>query len=132
MGYRRQAKHLTIKFEGELSGLEVTVKQVSPQAYRTITNMARAAGRQATEDQADAVLDLCAAFGQLLTGWNYEDEQGNPIPATAEALAAEDTPFVFALVYGWMDALSARAEQLAPQAQPDPAIEAGIPMDVPA
>lgn len=113
MGYRRKAETLRLTFDGQLEGLEATVRLGSPATMRHVVASARAAEQASSPaDQADTILDLCNAFGQLLQSWNYEDEDGTPVPASAEALAAEDLPFVLAVVYGWMDAMAQRAQQL--------------------
>lgn len=129
MGYRRSHKTVTVTYEGELEGLHVRFKRASPDVMRHIVNTARAAQAATMFDQADTILNLCDAVGALLHEWNYEDEQGTPLPATAEVLAGEDVSFVLAVAYGWMDAMATRAQQLAPT-QPDLAAEASLPMQV--
>lgn len=112
MGYRRKQQTLRLDFTGELEGLRVELRQVSPAVMRRIVAAAEIVQDAPLIEQANRVLDLCDALGGLLVSWNYQDEDGNPVPPTAEALSKEDTSFVLALVYGWMDAVAVRAQQL--------------------
>lgn len=128
MGYRRKTETLVLKYTGELQGLEVEARHTSPEATRSILATAQAAGDGSDLlAQAKAILDLCDAFGGLLVSWNLEDDRGQPVPCTAQALARQDVSFVLAIVYGWLDGVATRAEQLTQAAQVD---EADLPMEV--
>lgn len=110
MGYRRKQETLLVEYGGELAGLQVHVRQASPAVMRRVVAAAELVGDVPVTEQAVTILDLCDAFGQLLAAWNLEDDDGVPVPV--EALADQDVPFVMALVYGWLDAVTIRAQQL--------------------
>jgi hypothetical protein len=129
MGYRRNPKTLKLTFDGgEMAGLEVSVRRASTATMRHIVTVAEGAQSGTLEERARRVLDLCDAFGALIYEWNLEDEQGNPLPATAEVLAQEDASFTIALAYGWIDAMAERAQQLLAQSGRDEEVEAALPV----
>lgn len=127
MGYQRKQETLRLTFTGQLEGLHVVVRQASPEVMRHVVATTKMTQDAALTEQADAILNLCEAFGQLLASWNLEDEQGQPVPAMPQHLARQDTAFVLALVYGWLDAMAVRAEQLSAAASVN---EGELPMTV--
>lgn len=130
MGFRRNRKTLTLTWSlpSELAGLEVRMRAASPVVMRRVVDVAGQAQQGALAERASRILDLCDQVAGLVDGWNYEDEYGAPIPATAAALAGEDVAFVLALVYGWLDALAVRAQQMTDGEEGDAELEASLPV----
>lgn len=96
MGFEGK-KIIRLRFEGDLEGLEVTtrcptIEQVMDVAENTPDDDAKAALR------ATATL-LC----DVLIEWNLEND-GEPVPHTAEDLLDQDMDVAQAIVKAWEDA----------------------------
>lgn len=96
MGFKRNPKIYNLVFDETTSwpGLEVQV--------RTLT-MGQLVSVWSGEGGTSAkTFDL---FMSRLVGWNLEDEDGNPVPVTREAVEAEDDDMVVAIQKRWTDAV---------------------------
>lgn len=111
MGYRRKRTTYELTFE-EYDGLEVVCRALSTRELMGITHasdevarlgpMARAEG----EEGRTAVEELFDLFVPALVSWNYEDEDGNPVPKTTEALLDEELPFVLSVIEAFTQAVA--------------------------
>lgn len=92
MGYKRNPKVYNLVFDDttDYPGLEVQV--------RTLT-MGQLIGVWASEGTSTETFEL---FADRLVSWNLEDEDGQPVPATREALLAEDDDMVQAIAKRWI------------------------------
>lgn len=130
MGYRRQTKLYKLAFE-EFPGLEITARSASIGELMEILQLADAVASKPTPEQADK---LFGGFADHIVSWNYEDEDGNPLPATLETLKGEESGFVTRLIAGWAQAISGADVPLA-QASAGRSrnqVEESIPMSSPA
>jgi hypothetical protein len=87
MGRRLKAKTITLRFSGDsdLDGLEATFRRPKMNELMALTEAETNA--ESTAEKVKLTIDL---FGALLTEWNQEDEDGNPLPASAEGLGHLD------------------------------------------
>ena len=101
-GYRLAAKTYVLKFEDH-PGLEVSARSVPVGELLKILELADAMTSDPTKAQ---VTELFTWFAKRLIGWNLEDEDGTPVPATAAGLLGLDFDFAMALVMAWTGAVS--------------------------
>jgi hypothetical protein len=130
-GYRRQPKTYVLKFE-DYEGLEVVCRSVSVKELLIVLELADAMTTAPDKKQME---ELFGWFVKRLIGWNLEDEDGKPVPATLQGLLAQDFEFALAMVNAWVGAISpgksATSSNGTAPTGPDP-LEASIPMTTPA
>lgn len=130
MGYRRKTYKLVFADE-EFDGLEVRTRGGSIDhlvQLTAITQLGAELVKPAGHAHRDEMYQLLA--GRLLS-WNLEDDQGQPVPVTVEALRQQDWPLVLGIAHAWMSAVAGVSRPLdsdSPSGQPFP--EASIPMEV--
>ena len=126
MGYRKTNKKIRLTFapDDELYGLEVQVRGMDVRTWMEVTGVADGT-------DGEGVGGAILRFAQALIGWNLEESDGTPVPATPEAVQAQDHDLILRLTGAWTDALSGvhRGDPLSvssPDGGPSP--EASIPM----
>lgn len=123
MGYRHQIKKINVKFETphEYAGFEATLRGKTLGEYLPLVGIGEV-------DNSDIATQLREMSESLIT-WNLEDEAGAPVPATSEAVFAQDQELMLALCTSWMDGLAgipAPLEQ--PSTGGELSLEASLPM----
>lgn len=139
-GYTRKNRNKKITFtEGELAGLEITVRPMTIGELVAVTDLAegidsamKMAGGieqiRATAASIDAVLDQ---FASKLASWNMLDEDGQPVPATRVELGNLDQEEAMRLVSGWLEGIGSVGDPLDKRSSDGaPSPVASIPMDV--
>jgi hypothetical protein len=131
MGYRRkraeQPIYRLVFADDELAGLEVDCRPAPLGVVQDFTKLAEFVGTRAQELAATAM--VLETFGQSLVGWNLEDEDGTPVPATIEGLLAQDTPFVMRIIEAWMvNTIRAGQDDSGPDAVPPSLADAMEPL----
>lgn len=111
MGYRKIPTIYTLTFTGELEGLIVRMKSSSLGKMRQLV---RSMGSDDdTDSETFAVVDdVVAMLAEHLVSWNYEDEEGRPIPANEEGLNQLELAFVLELSHRYMDEISGPSAEL--------------------
>lgn len=128
MGYRRQTKTFRLTWpEGEeLAGLEVTMAGLSTGEFLTLSDLADGA-----VPETDDGRQLMEMFATNLKGWNLEDDDGAPIPATFEGVMSNEFTFNTEVIVAWMEAVGGALS--GPLGQPSssgsPSLEASLPME---
>jgi hypothetical protein len=126
-GYRRQPKTYVLKFE-DYPGLEIAARSVSIEELLIILELADTMTASPGKKQVE---ELFGWFAKRLIGWNLEDEDGKPVPATLKGLLGEDFDFGMAVVMAWVQAISPGKSTTSSNGTvpvgPDP-LEASIPM----
>lgn len=89
MGFRLNRTY-KLRFDGALEGLEVDLRATS-------------VGTLAVMSDADAA-GLADLLEQHVERWNYEDQDGNPIPATAENFLGLEEVVLTAICREWFKA----------------------------
>lgn len=110
MGYKRTPKHYNLVFgeDSEFAGLEVTVSGMSVGELLDIADL-----QERVEDgKLEDIQQLLEKFASSLISWNLEDEEGNGIPVSTEAVKQQDLPFVLALIEHWVEAMAAVTKDL--------------------
>lgn len=134
MGWQLPEKYrntyLLVFADPDFHGLEVRVRRVSFDALRTAASLSevdveKARAGQMSGFDLEKIDRLIEQFAAALIGWNLEDEQGQPVPATLEALRGQDIALVLELVDAWMHAVS----QSEMPTRPEPVDEAELPME---
>ena len=135
MGYVRPTLKLVFDEEhhGDLAGLEVRMRRASIDQVMQVSKLMALRGKDDADLSAadlDRIGELFALVGDRMIGWNLEDDDGAPIPATVEALRDQDPALVYAVISAWMEAVAGVSAPLAkPSSDGDPSLEESIPMD---
>lgn len=101
MGFRIPQREANVTFEGtDFDGAEARLRLSAPMRLLfEFQNM------DPTDPKASE--HTIRTFGEkILLGWNLEDEQGVPVPATAEGLLEQPMEFSVALFRAWAEAAS--------------------------
>src|SRR3990167_7089331 len=101
MGFKEPRRTARLIFEGDYEGAEVVVRlDVDVQTVLEFTGMVT----DATE--GEAALAMMRRFGDdMLVSWNVEDDDGHPIPATAEGFMRRTWPFINLILSHWLEAV---------------------------
>lgn len=103
MGYKREGTVFRLKFsEPDMDGLQVDAKSLPLGKMLRVIELSGSVDATDT----DAVRELFGAFADALAGWNLEDENDNPVPATLEGLYEQDFDFVLKVVLAWVEAIA--------------------------
>jgi hypothetical protein len=126
MGYKAKAKTILVQFEEghEYHGLEVRLRGMSIGEYLEFTGYDGGDG--------ETVGGLIARVGKHLESWNLEDQNGTALPATAEAMQAQDHELVLAIANAFMETLQGvhKSDPL-PESSPSggPSLVESVPME---
>lgn len=129
MGYRHKIPHINVSFEDghEYHGCEAVLRTLKLGEWLEITGMG------VGEASVVHVGDQLKRMADKLVSWNLEDEDGTPVPVTAEAVLDQDQALMIAILNGWLDGLNKSSDVPAPleQNSPDgvPSLEVSLPME---
>jgi hypothetical protein len=130
-GYRRSRTVKLTWAGGEFAGLEIRVRRISVRRYLDLAPLLDGQLDTDTEDGRKAALELLSEFGSLIRSWNLQDEDGEPVPCTAEAFLDQDPTFVREVLDQWAAAVAGVSAPLeTPSSAGAPFPEGSIPMDV--
>lgn len=135
MGFKRPTTLVDFSEGHQFHGLEARCKLVSFERMLEIQEFLATLPDGETEttaaDTKRQLQELATMFGEVLAGWNLEEDDGTAIPATATQLAKEGWELVISLVMQWIQTVSNVDQDLgkgSPGGGPSP-VES-IPMDV--
>ena len=114
-GFRIPARTARLVFEGDYAGAEVVVRLDLPigQVLSFLDQSLSAEDGQ-TPATAKANLILLQRFAATaLISWNLENDEGQPIPATAEGILQVPVVFAQLLLAKWAEAISNPPDPLA-------------------
>lgn len=124
-GYRHKAKRITVRFEEphDFAGFEATLRGQHLGGFLNLLGIG--------EVDLSNIGDQLREMGKALISWNLEDEEsGEPVPVTPEAVMAQDQDLMIALAKGWTDGLRGIPAPLEPSSTDGPpSPEASIPME---
>ncbi len=103
MGYRKVPNILTLAEIKDYDGLIVRMKSISYGKVRRLMSLG---------DDDEGAEEMAAAFAEHLVSWNLEDENDEPVPATAEGVDAQDFEFVMDIIETWLDQVTGPSEKL--------------------
>jgi hypothetical protein len=105
MGYKPKRTLYKLDFSAtEYAGLEITTRSVSVEGLLAI-----AAAADEIDEVSPAkgkVLDLLGRFARVIVSWNVEDDDGQPVPVTVEALLDQDFGFLMTMITMWISSVS--------------------------
>lgn len=113
----------------ECHGLVVRVRALKFGQLTELTRLGSSLSRlQGADDMADAVkvYDLLLSH---VDSWNLADDDGAPVPVTAEGLGQLDLPVILRIIAAWMEGMAAVPTPLAQTSNGGNGFkEASIPM----
>lgn len=102
MGYTPPRTLYKLDFsQTEHAGLEVTARSMSVDGLLRLLDLAGSA--EASGKDAEELIDR---FAVVLADWNVEDDDGQPVPATAGGLLSQEISFVVALITAYCQAMT--------------------------
>ena len=105
MGYRRKIYDLRWPEGHDLHGLEVSLTGLSVATLAKVEALGGTlTGDAPVEAKLAAADELFEVMAGCLAGWNLEDHQGEPVPATHEGIAGQDVSLILGVLQGWMGA----------------------------
>lgn len=107
MGFKRNALILEWPEGSEFSGLEIRMKRMSIKQLMRVEKLSDLGKSDSTDEVESTMVELLDAVGKGLLGWNYEDDDDQPVPATRESLDDLDVDLALALVRAWTKAAAA-------------------------
>lgn len=126
MGYKRNRKLYKLVFDQDTdyAGLEVVVGTVTMGQLLTMRT-----GKQ-DDDGKDGVQASVELLADRIVEWNLEDEDGQPVPPTLDAMYGEDDDLILAIINRWTDAISAvRAPLQQSSPSGEPSLVESVPME---
>lgn len=131
MGFKRERKTYRLQFEGELQGLVVRARSLPLGKFMELGKLLDTDAEITPSGEDMGKVDtMFHTFADALLSWNLEDDDDNPVPATAEGLYTQDLEFCTAVITAYMHAVSGVSAPL-PQGSPagEPSLEESIPME---
>ncbi len=89
-----------------MQGLVVRAQSVPLGVFLELIELKEVDTKNITAEDAAKVDRLFTGFADALVSWNLENEDGSPVPATADGLKSQDIDFVMQIVSAWIAALS--------------------------
>ncbi|WP_069625326.1 hypothetical protein [Streptomyces niveus] len=124
-GYRHKRKRINVTFEGdhEYAGFEAVLRGKSLGEYLNLMGIG--------EVDMSGIADQLKEMGRALISWNLLDEDtGEPIPPTQEAVYEQDQDLMLALATAWADGLAGVSAPLeSGSTDGQPSLEASLPME---
>jgi hypothetical protein len=107
MGYRKVPTIHTLDKVGEEDGLVVRLKSIK---FGKLRKLMRLTDADETADEAlGEIFDLML---ENIVSWNLEDEQGTPVPLTAEGLEDQETDLIMDIIEAWIEKMTGSGESL--------------------
>jgi hypothetical protein len=105
--YRAKPKTYVLKFEDdEYDGLVVKARSVKLGGFLEVAGLVKLDPQNIQPEDVDKFAKLFDAFGKALVEWNLDDDDGEPVPPTAEGLHSQDTDFVMPIIKAWFVAIA--------------------------
>lgn len=117
-GYRPERRVYLLRFEApEMAGLTVRTRAIP---FGILTQAVKLGRQGLTLDDLDTVDRIFDSFADALIEWNLLDEDGHPVPATADGLAAQDLDLVLTIIMAWTQTASVagQSEQRSSRSEP--------------
>lgn len=126
MGYRHKAKRINVTFTEphDFAGFEAVLRGKNLAGFLDLQGIG--------EVDKSSLGEQLREMSQSLISWNLEDEEtGDPVPVTPDAVMAQDQDLMIALAGAWMDGLvgAIRGPLETSSTDGPPSPEASIPME---
>lgn len=100
MGYKLSRTVYKVRFEGtEYDGLEMSMGTLSVKEILEVEEL------MSGDDSKPTFVALVARLARAIQDWNLEDEDGNPIPVTEDALMGFEVKLINTVVSAWVNAI---------------------------
>ena len=103
---RRNPNVYTLEFDDsnpeEIAGLVVRTKGPTLSQLFEIAELGKIDLKDMTTEGLAAIKKLTLEFPDRIIAWNYETEEGVPLPPTADIFCAEEWTFTLPVVQAWM------------------------------
>lgn len=129
MGYQRKTYRLVFE-DPDFEGLEVRTRGGSIDHLVQMTALTTSGAELVRPDGQAKRDELYQLLAGRLLDWNLEDDQGQPVPVTVEALRQQDWVLVLEVAKAWMRAAAGVSRPLEPGSPGgQPSLEESIPME---
>jgi hypothetical protein len=120
--------------DGDLDGLKMTISRLSTREALRLENL-RDVKREDLENNQEAqralMNELLTFVAERTRDWNLEDEDGQPVPVSVDALWDYDMPFWMGIVTKWQDTIVGVAPPLSLRSSGgEPSPLESLPMEV--
>lgn len=111
MGYKKPQTRYRLKFaDDDMAGLEITSRAPTMGELLEIGPLAEVIDQR--KPDLDQLRQVLGQFCGLLVSWNLEDDDGGPVPMTADALLGFELPFLMTVLNAWAKAVTSVAPPL--------------------
>lgn len=104
MSFQRKPKIIEFPEGHELHGLVIKARWPRIEQIEAVYGIAGRNGEEEDEEAVKKALRIVAeqAFGPALMSWDYIDEDGVQVPATADGFLSIDVPAQMMILNGWV------------------------------
>lgn len=129
MGYVRKVRPVKLIFDDEeYAGLEIRMK---PMPLGEFLGLYDQVHEIEDDDKSGSFESVIRGTADKLVGWNLENEDGTPVPATFEGLLEQDLVFVRDIISGYKSALFGVDSPLSQDSNSGSQLEeVSIPMEI--
>jgi hypothetical protein len=107
MGFKRGALILEWPEDSEFSGLVIRMKRMTIRQLIDVEKLGDVGKDSTAAEVKEAMSEMLDAVAGGLLSWNYETEDGTPVPAVRESLDELDMEMVMAWIRAWKSAAAA-------------------------
>lgn len=103
MGFKIPRRSAILEFDGDFKGAEIACRlDVNTETYFAVTRLQNDVGDGDDESKIRAVLAFFV--DHIATGWNLEDDDGQPIELTVNSLMTLPANLTLAIIPKWKEA----------------------------
>lgn len=132
MGFKRMAYRLDWPEGSPLHGLEISMRSASLGVITQLTRFQSLdpSSGQLGADEIHTLNEVCSTIAGLITLWNFEDDNDEPIPVTPESVRDMDFGILIAVIGAYLNkVVSIGAPLGVPSASGSPSPVPPIPME---
>lgn len=127
MSFQRKPVEISFPEGHELHGLQVRARRARVEHVEAVY----AISGNEEEDIRTSVIPAMRAFGTAIVSWNYVDEDGNDVPATADGFASIDIEAQVMILGAWAEAAAGTSKSLGKGSDSGPSSREQLLRDLP-
>ena len=129
MGFEAPARRqVRLTFDGDLAGLEVTVRAANESTFRAAAKLAELSDTAGlTTEDAQIIVGLFDAFARALVNWNLTSG-GVPVPPTRAGIDDQEDAFIIQIILGWLSTVRLTGSGRSYETAADADLARGLPV----